>query len=582
MGIVLSLAAVVVIWQAWRGDPSPEGTPVSGDKPPMIVVLPFDNLGSPDDEYFADGMTEEVTSRLASVDGLRVISRTSAMQYKGKRPSVEQIGKELGVDYVLDGSVRWEKQLDGPSRVRVTPQLIRVADDTNIWTERYDRELEAIFRVQSDIAQSTIDEVGVALLEPERRALDSQPTENLEAYQAYLRGLYYWRLPDTSAESFELALENFREAIQLDSEFAQAYSKLASVHAAMIHFGHDDSAARREAGWQAAETALVLAPESPRVRTDIARFHYFADKDYELALEQLALAEAKLGRDSAILALKAPIIRRQGRWKEAEILYEQASELNPRDADMAVNLGATYMLLRRYEEAEAALARAITIQPDQAYAYYFKAWTHWLQGELHEARRALEAMAPTQDQRALWSWYWQELYEQNYRQAVARIESVDGDWIRTAKVARPKSLLTAYAYHLDGETELARELFLAAEALLESEVESSPQDHRLHSALGIAYGALGQTSDAIREGIQATELYPVSKDAVSGFFIVEDLAFIYTLVGEQDAALEQIEELLSNPAMMSVPLLQLDPRWAPLRDHPRFQALLAKYDQKAG
>ncbi|TNF84940.1 MAG: hypothetical protein EP299_00100, partial [Acidobacteria bacterium] len=316
-GLALGLAATVVIWQAWRSGPSQKGTVIPDDRPPMIVVLPFDNLGSPDDEYFADGMTEEVISRLASVDGLRVISRTTAMQYKGRRPSVKQIGKELGVDYVLEGSVRWEKQPDGPSRVRVTPQLIRVADDTHIWTERYDRELEAIFHVQSDIAQSTIDEVGVALLEPERQALDSQPTENLEAYQAYLRGLYYWRLPDTSAESFELALENFREAIQLDSEFAQAYSKLAGVHAAMIHFGHDYSAARREAGWQAAETALVLAPESPRVRTDIARFYYFADKDYDLALEQLALAEVKLGRDPDILALKAPIIRRQGRWKEA-------------------------------------------------------------------------------------------------------------------------------------------------------------------------------------------------------------------------------------------------------------------------
>ncbi|MGB5661504.1 MAG: serine/threonine-protein kinase, partial [Thermoanaerobaculia bacterium] len=213
-GIAVAVVALGAFWIGRGPRPSDQEAVASAD-PPMIVVLPFENLGSPEDEYFADGMTEEITGRLAIISGIRVISRTSAMQYKGDRPPLRQIAEELGVDYVLEGSVRWAPSAGGLGRVRITPQLIRVADDSHLWAESYDRVIEDVFEIQSDIASRVVHELDVTLLQEERRELEIRPTENLEAYQAYLRGKYLEVTPDFSARHRERVVASYSQAIEL-------------------------------------------------------------------------------------------------------------------------------------------------------------------------------------------------------------------------------------------------------------------------------------------------------------------------------------------------------------------------------
>jgi len=230
-GLAVVIAAVA-IWQLAPHAEAPEPT----EEIPRIVVLPFENLGSPDDEYFAEGITEEITSRLAAVSGLQVISRTSAMYYKGRQVPLRQIGDELDVAYVLEGTIRWDRSGEGYGRVRITPQLIKVVDDSHLWSERYDRVLEDIFTVQSDIAEQVISQLQATILEPERRAIEARPTENMDAYQAYLSGLSL-ATAGWEPEAFRAAVAMFERAVALDPEFALAYVMLSETHSDVYHFG---------------------------------------------------------------------------------------------------------------------------------------------------------------------------------------------------------------------------------------------------------------------------------------------------------------------------------------------------------
>jgi serine/threonine-protein kinase len=358
-GAAVVLIALVALWL--RQSQTPTAPPVESTaetdvaveaKLPMIVVLPFENLGAPEDEYFADGMTEEITSRLAAVSGLGVISRTSAMQYKENRPSLKQVGEELGVDYVLEGTVRWEKPNEGPTRVRVTPELIRVSDDVYLWSERYDRTLEEIFAVQSAVAEEVIDRVGVQLLSGERTAIEARPTENLDAYEAYLRGLNRRFDPDYSESNFRMAAQMFERAIQLDPEFALAHAQLSVVHSRLFWEKYDPTNKRLAQARKAAERALELDPSSPHAHIAMGFYHYYGHRDYELALDEFRTAEILLPSDAEVHYKIGSVLRRQSRFEEAVSEYKKAIELNPRYALIHDELGLIYVFLRRYEEAE--------------------------------------------------------------------------------------------------------------------------------------------------------------------------------------------------------------------------------------
>jgi serine/threonine-protein kinase len=552
--------------------------PTSETTPTRIAVLPFENLGSAEDEYFAEGMTEEITARLASVSGLQVISRTSVRQYAETEKSIPEIGRELKVGYVLEGTVRWAGDDDGANRIRITPQLIRVEDDTHLWVETYDRVLDDVFAVQSEIAEKVIAELGVTLAGGEKGPPDSRPTDNLDAYQAFLRARYWISRPHFTYENWERAMQGFQQAVDLDPTFAHAHAELASGHALAHFLRYDLTTERLEAADDAARSALELAPDDPHVRLDIGYYRMWGYRDIEGALEEFEGADSQFGGSAEVLGAMGNLYIIEGRWEDALEAFRRGFELSPLDEDLIIHIAWALNSLRRYPESMVASNQAISLAPDTMWPYLYKILNLWgWHGDAAESRPVLEAIPESPRDWIPWVWFWQEMYEGRYREALDRLASQRDGWIRTKMWARPTALLAAFAYEMLGEPDTAAANYEVARELLEAEVAASSEDPRMRGSLGIVYAAQGRREEAIREGKLACELLPQSKDAFYYLAFAIDLAHIYTILGDNEAALEQLEHLLSNPSFYSAPFLRMDPRWDPLRDDPAFQALLEKY-----
>jgi len=571
------LAAVIAAVAIWQLSPSAD-SPAPEEEIPRIVVLPFDNLGSPDDEYFADGLTSEIINRLAAVSGLEVISRTSAMRYKDTESSIPQIGRELDVDYALEGEVRWEREAEGHGRVRITPQLIRVATDSHLWSERYDRVLEDIFTVQSDIAVQVIAQLQATLLEPERRAVDARPTDSMEAYQAYLHGIQYLNA-STEKRVAMLAAEMLERAVELDPNFAVAHAMLSRAHSWIYHFRHDFTAVRLEMAKESAERALALQPGLPEGHCALGWYYYQGLRDYDRAVEEFALAAEVLPNDADTLYGLFALSRRRGRWEEALKALDRWRSIDPQAFMVAHDACLTYMYLRKYDSAEEEMKRAMAINPDVSNPYDDGVWTYlqW-DGTTDRARRLLES-APS-----LNSSYIEKLeilldhYDRRPESAMARLEASSIDVYSDQILYEPRELLECRYLFALGEAQRAGRACLTVVERIQHEIETRPFDHRLYLARGHVFALLGRKDEAVRAGEHAVELMPISKDALDGSDVLIELAKIYTRVGETNKALDLIDELLSMPSWLSVGLLRLDPAWDPLRDHPRFRALLEKYE----
>ncbi len=544
----------------------------------MLAVLPFENLGSPDDEYFADGITDEITGKLAAIHELGVISRTSTMLYKHTTKSLREIAKELGVDYVLEGTLLWDKGRD-TSRVRILPKLIRVSDETHLWAETYQRPLTDIFAMQSDIATRIAEAMNITLLASENPALQVMPTRNLDAYQAYLRGLDYWiGQPDRTRQAGQLAVQMLQKAVGLDSTFALAYAHLAYIHAEMYWYRYDPIQEHLAQAKVAVDRALELQPNLPWAHAALGYYYFWRFRDYDRALEQIALAEVGLPSDPDVLGAKAYIWRRQGKLRAAAEQLERAFRLNPRDAELCREIASTYGFLREYASVEKFYNLSIALVPDQVDAYVNKAYNHlrW-RGDTSLARTTLALIPKQDDDDTRDSWYWLHIFERNYAAALRELTLMSPVSEIGQMHFNPKAQLRAIVYDFMNDPHHAYVYFDSARAILENELTVRPDDDRVHGSLGIVYAGLGRKNDAIREGKLGVELCPVSKDALLGAYRVEYLALMYVMVGEYDAALDQIEYLLSIPSDFSVPWLRLDPRYDPLRKLPRYQKLLEKY-----
>jgi serine/threonine-protein kinase len=568
--IIIVLTAIVV-----RFIPKEPTQPSSTEI--RLVVLPFENLGSAEDEYFADGIAEEIMSRLSAIHTLGVISRTSAIQYKNSNKTIRQIGQELGVEYVLEGTVRWERPSEGPNRVRVTPQLIRVSDDTHLWSDRYDAVLANIFQVQSDIAQQVAETLDLTMLEPERKALESRPTQNMPAYDYYLRGdeyLYRGYLEN----DFRIAIQMYEKAIELDPTFALAYTRLARAHDKMYWLYHDRSEERLEMEKQAVDKAFQLNPNLPEAHMALGWYHYHGYLDYDRALEQFAIARKSQPNNSKILEGIGYVQRRQGKFEQALDNIKRASELDPLSNVLAISLTGTFVHLRRYPEAERNCERIILLRPDwpEGYARKAQLYLRW-EGSTEKARKvlaeALQNIKSAEDAEIVNSLVDIDVFDGNYQEALDRL-SLKSEDIDNQNSFIPNALRCALIYRYMNKKEPAKKYHDEARSILESKIQEQPEDARLHSSLGIAYAGLGRKEDAIREGKLGVELLPVSKEAMRGLYKVKDLAKIYVMVGEYDEAIDQLEYLLSIPSRLSIPLLRLDPAWDPLRDHPRFKKLI--------
>ena len=541
---------------------------------PRVAVLPFENLGAADEEYFADGITDEIISRLSRLRGLKTLARSSVMQYKATEKPIGQIAEELSVDYILEGTVRWQQLEEGGSLVRITPRLIQTSDETEIWSFPYTQGFAQIFQIQADVAEQVALQLDVKLLEQERRAMQTRPTENLDAYQAYLRGRFYASRPHFTPENWNQALENYQRAVELDPGFALAWARLSEAHSRFYFLRRDLSEKRRAMARDAAERAIALAPDDPQTRLALGYYHLWSNRDPERALEEFSRAAKSLPDNSEVLEARAAVFELQGDWEMALDTMEAAFELDPRSVSILTDLVAVYWVTRRYRLAADASDQAIALAPDQEWPYLYKVFNYWSwKGVAEETRATLDAL-PIEDDWTKWAWFWQEVFEGQYQAALERLSAAPGEWIRLKTWAAPKSLYSASVYEVLDRPRPARAAYESARELLEAEVEAQPDDPRYHSSLGIAYAGMGRKEEAIREGKRAVALLPVSRDAFYGLSYVQDLAIIYGMVGEKDAALDQIEYLLSVPSWFSIPWLQMDPRFDPLRDHPRYERLL--------
>jgi len=573
---------------AKQAEPAPLDTAAatsSGKK--RIVVLPFENLGSADDDYFASGMTEELTSRLALVSALGVISRTTAVQYDKTGKNLKRIGADLGVQYVLEGTVRWAKSASGSSRVRITPQLISVADDTHIWADTFDRVVDDIFQLQTEIAEAVIVHLGVALLDPERRNVESRPTANFDAYQAYLRGLYYARPRGFLEERDRIAVEMLEQAVALDPRFSLAHAELCMTHSALYHYGFDHSKARLAMATQAAKVALELAPEVPMVRLANGYYRYWCLRDYDTAFDEFTIAEKGMPGHSEALVAMGFVRRRQGRFDSALRLFEKAVDLNPMDTHFAIQVADTLGIVRRYSEAEHYYDRSIRFLPDQVAAHVAKASLLWeWKGDVAGARRALQAMPEKEANSSFGAihWIWQEIFEGNHAAALARIARLSDDIV----APRTKDLLCGQIHALMGERDMSQRAYGSALKGFEGESHAESDNPYLHAVLGLVYAGLGRKSQAIGEARRATELCTITNDVLDGAALRTILALVYTSVGERQAALDEIEDLLQKPVgnleylplfptQLTVALLRVDPRWKPLAELSRFTKICEKH-----
>jgi serine/threonine protein kinase/tetratricopeptide (TPR) repeat protein len=572
--IIITVLSAIAVWFILEHRTRPPSEEI------RLVVLPFENLGSGEDEYFAAGITDSITARLATIRGLAVISRQSAMQYKKSEKSAQQIAKELRIDYILEGTVQRERPSDPTSRVRIIPQLIKAAEDAHVWAQAYDNDISEVFRLQSELAERVAQALDITLLESERRALQSRPTKNMEAYDYYLRGNEYHQRSSLEND-LKIAVSMYERAVELDPEFALAYARLAKVHAWIYWLYYDRSEQRLAKAKEAVDKALQLEPDLPEAHLALGLYYYWGHLDYGRALDEFAIVGKSLPNNSELPEYIGYVQRRQGKFEEALTNLKKASELNPRSNIIALEVAQTFLVLRKYRQAESYYERAIMLRPDSPVSYSCKAWLYlFWEGSTKNARavvdRALQNIMSSEESSIVNLRITLDVYDGNYQQALDRLslrtEDID-DQYRFV----PKAMQHAEIYGYMNENELAKKYYDEARSLLDAKIQDHHEDARFHSALGIAYAGIGRKEDAIREGKLAVELLPVAKEAWRGLFKVEALAKIYVMVGESDAAIDQLEFLLSVPGELSIPLLRLDPAWDPLRNHPRFKKLIDTY-----
>lgn len=545
----------------------------------MIAVLPFRNVGAAEDEYFAEGISEEITARLATVDGLGVIARTSVAQYRETTKTMQQIGGELGVNYVLEGTVRWQKAAaggQGESRVRVTPQLIRVADATHMWADIYDEPMTAVFQVQSNIAQNVVRELGIALLEPQKVSMAESPTTNMEAYDYYLRGRN--ELNETGAfdeRSLRTAQQMFERAIELDPSFGLAYTELSRVHSDMYWFHSDRTEERVLRAKSTAETALELKPDSPEAHAAMAWYWYHGRSNYKKALESFGRALAGRPNDAAIVAGIGFVERRQGRFEEGLVHLRRALVLDPQSSEAAFSVGETLTLLRRFDEARPILEKGVEQFPGHEFVRVQLGYAYLRgYGDIAAARRVLEEAYEVRNSRVPeYELHRLELAARDYTAALRWTDAFGQNDFDDQFVYRPVDFLKGVAYALMGQNDRAQEHFVKSRDRMKELIAKSPDDPRYHSALGETYARLGQRDLAIKHGRRGEELQAFSDDAMKAPERIASMARIYTILGELDQAIAELDRLISVVSYYTPMRLRLEPEWDPLRDDTRFQKL---------
>jgi serine/threonine-protein kinase len=575
IALVLGFLIGLGVLFAWRRTHA--GTEESAG-PKRVAVLPFENLGDSADAYFADGMTDEVRGKLSHVSGLAVIARTSSNEYRKTTKAPQQIARELGADYLLTATVRWEKATGGPSRVRVSPELMRVepgAAPTTKWQQGFDASLTDVFQVQADIATKVASALNVALGDSARHDLAAKPTANLAAYDAYLKGeAASQAMAVGDPASLRRAIGFYEQAVALDSAFVPAWAQLARARATLYSNSTPTPELAAETR-QAAERAQALGPNRPEGQLALGDYYGAVELDHRQALAALE-AGLKLAPNNADLLGTAALAEQSlGRWDAALQHLTRASALDPRSATAARRTGLTLLYLRRYSEAQAVMDRALALAPTNLRIIEVKAMVALGQGDLASAQAIVRTALTTVEPAALLAFLgiYQDLYwvldDSQQQQLIALPPSAfDNDRSQWG-------IVRAQTYALRGDQARTRIYADSARLGMEEQLRAAPDDGQRHVFRGLALAYVGRKAEAIAEGKRGVALWPISRDAYVGAYIQHQLVRIYLLLDEPDQALDQLEPLLKMPYYLSPGWLRIDPTFAPLKGNPRFERLVA-------
>jgi TolB-like protein/class 3 adenylate cyclase/Tfp pilus assembly protein PilF len=545
-----------------------------------IAVLPFENRSEDEaNAYFADGIQDEILSRLSKIADLKVTSRSSTEHYKSAPENVTEIGKELGVAHIVEGSV----QKSG-NAVRVSVRLIKATNDSQLWADTFDRKLTDIFSVETDVAKAIADQLQAKLTGQEEQVIAAKPTDNVEAYDAYLRGLAYSLKPANTAQNALNAQKYLREAVRLDPKFALSWALLSFVEARAYRTQNlQPTAALRDEARQAADTALTLEPNLGEAILAKGFYHYACLKDYDTAVSYFEQARRFLPNSSRIPELLAYLTRRRGQWDQSEAYFNQAEQLDPRNVTLLFQHALSYKNRRLFPQALRKLDQILNIMPDDMDTNMEKAVIAQAEGDLPRAAALMAPMQPAADNtNALETQAYQAILERSYAPITSRLKEL---------LAKPDPALGSYNGELRfwlgwtqevvGDHVSAQQSWQQARRELESFLTEEPDNYSLLGDLALIEMSLGDKAAALAHSERAIAAVPIEKDALDGPASIEFLARVAAGLGDADRAIAALQKLIRTPypgplgpsAPLTPALLRLDPMFDPLRNDPRFQKL---------
>ena len=548
-----------------------------------IAVLPFENLSDEkENAYFADGIQDDILTNLSKIGELKVISRTSVMPYRGKTQNLREIGKTLGVSAILEGSVR-----RSGNRVRVNVQLIDATNDEHLWANDYDRDLTDVFAIQTDLAQRIASELKAKLSPTEKAQIENKPTQNSEAYLAFVRG---HDLQSTSYEDLgklKQAEQLYQRAIDLDPKFALAYARYSQLESWCVH-SFEATPARREKARELAKRALELQPDLPEAHLAQGFVDYYVDNDFESAAGEFEIARRGLPNEAEVYLSLGAIQRRQGKWAESNASLEKAVSLNPKDVWSMQNLAINYEVQRDYDAANKVLDRALAVDPKAFGCIEIKAKVALEErGDLSVADNFVAVadklpLSPEIQGKIATGKVNLLLFRRQFADAAREAEKIpDAALEKFPGAPCGKYIALGVARRGLHDDAGSRQAFLKAKGLAEELVKQNPGEASAHAQLAEILAWLGDKDAALTKIKRAQEILPESKDAFGGPEITQVAAEIYSILGETEKAVTTLEGMLQKPSPVSAAILKLNPIWDPIRKDPRFQALLDKYGAKA-